>query len=213
VIREVAYGFDALRVTREAVVRECGGVGDDLAGALDATIDALLAAAAAHAEPRAGYVVVTEPFDPGPIVADVLAGAERFAVFLATLGPAFDAWSRGYFETGDPFRGFVADAIGSVAVEAAVDRIVEKIAAEAGADGVTNRVSPGYCGWDVADQHRLFRCFPEGFLGVRLTEAALMVPLKSVSGVVGIGPGLERRDYPCDVCEIEDCPTGRGRSG
>ncbi|MEN8150171.1 MAG: 5-methyltetrahydrofolate--homocysteine methyltransferase [Planctomycetota bacterium] len=209
--RVLELSFADLGVTRETVRRECGGVGEELAATLDATIEALLAEVPAHVEPRAGYVFTTERFDPGPIVADHLEGAERFAAFLATLGPGFDAWSRGLFAEGDPFRGFVADAIGSVAVEAAVDRVCEEIAADAGADGVSNRVSPGYCGWNVADQHRLFRVFPESFLGVRLTASALMVPLKSVSGIVGIGPGVELRDYPCGECGIEDCPTGRGR--
>jgi hypothetical protein len=32
--------------------------------------------------------------------------------------------------------------------------------------------------------------------------------LKSVSGVIGIGPGLAKRDRPCDTCEMEDCPSG-----
>jgi len=71
-------------------------------------------------------------------------------------------------------------------------------------------VSPGYCGWDVEDQHRLFDLLGEGFLDVHLTDAALMVPLKSVSGVIGIGAGAEWHDYPCATCPEEGCPT-RGR--
>lgn len=202
-----------LDLSREAVVRECGGVAEALAETLDETIDALLAEADASASPRGGYVLSTERFDTGPIIAGQLAGAERYAVFLATLGTEFDAWQRALFAR-DPFRGFVANAIGGVAVEATVDRLETVVVEEARtvAASVTNRVSPGYCGWSVADQHRLFRVFPEGFLGVRLTASALMVPIKSVSGLIGIGQGVERHEYPCGVCTVDDCPTrGRGR--
>jgi len=46
---------------------------------------------------------------------------------------------------------------------------------------------------------------PEGFCGVRLCESGLMLPIKSVSAVVGIGPEVERRDYGCALCRKADC--------
>ena len=92
-----------------------------------------------------------------------------------------------------------------------MDHLEAVVRTEAGpGEGVTNRVSPGYCGWDVEDQHPLFAILGKGFLDVRLTDAALMVPLKSVSGVIGIGAGAERHEYACAVCPREECPT-RGR--
>ena len=209
--RTFTYDLAALPVTRDQVVRECGGVTDALAATLDETIDALLDEAAAVVRPRAGYVLTTQCFDTGSTVAEQLAGSSRYAVFLATIGGDFDRWSRAFFETGDPFRGLVADAIGSVVVEATVDRLEAAVRTEAGdGEGVTNRVSPGYCGWDVKGQHRLFALLGEVDLGVHLTDAALMVPLKSVSGVIGIGVGAERREVPCASCPQEGCPT-RGR--
>jgi hypothetical protein len=210
---EVEFPFAELPVHPDAVVREIGGVGRKLEATLLRTIDALLAEAPAHARPRGGWVLSTARFDFGAIIAEQLEGAERLAVFLATLGNGYDRWTHELFARGDPFSGVVADAIGSVAAESAVDLLAARIAADAGGLGTTNRFSPGYCGWDVAEQHRLFAELPEGFLGVKLTEAALMVPLKSVSGVIGIGPGLTPREYPCDLCPREDCPTGRRNRG
>jgi hypothetical protein len=32
-----------------------------------------------------------------------------------------------------------------------------------------------------------------------------MVPVKSVSGIVGTGVAVERRDYRCDRCGVEEC--------
>jgi hypothetical protein len=70
---------------------------------------------------------------------------------------------------------------------------------------ITNRYSPGYCGWDVSDQHKLFSLLPNNFCGIKLTENALMIPIKSVSAVIGIGKNVERKDYQCSICEIEFC--------
>ena len=64
------YDLAELPVTRDQVVRGCGGVTDALAATLDETIDALLDEAAAVVRPRAGYVLTTHRFDTGSIVAE-----------------------------------------------------------------------------------------------------------------------------------------------
>ncbi len=70
---------------------------------------------------------------------------------------------------------------------------------------VTNRYSPGYCGWSVAEQGMLFSFLPKNFCDIRLTESSLMIPLKSVSGIIGIGKELRRKGYKCDFCDIANC--------
>ena len=70
---------------------------------------------------------------------------------------------------------------------------------------ITNRYSPGYCGWKTSEQFMLFRIFPENFCGVRLTESALMKPIKSISGVIGIGSHVEYHEYHCDLCDAVNC--------
>ena len=69
-------------------------------------------------------------------------------------------------EEGDLLRGYVYDVIGSEVVENAADMMQEELKAEAAAHGkkITNRFSPGYCGWDVAEQHKLFSFFQGQFL-------------------------------------------------
>jgi hypothetical protein len=62
----------------------------------------------------------------------------------------------------------------------------------------------------VSDQHDLFSLLPEDFCGIRLTESAMMVPVKSVSGIIGIGPGVERVDYQCKNCQQSSrCDWGK----
>ncbi|NSW95142.1 MAG: methionine synthase, partial [Bacteroidales bacterium] len=77
---------------------------------------------------------------------------------------------------------------------------------------ITNRFSPGYCGWDVAEQHKLFSLLPGNFCKIRLTESALMDPIKSVSGIIGAGLHVKRRPYTCNFCDMKDCIYRRLKS-
>lgn len=61
----------------------------------------------------------------------------------------------------------------------------------------TNRFNPGYCGWDVTEQHKLFSLMADNYCGIRLTESALMDPVKSGSGFIGIGKSVKRVPYTC----------------
>ena len=48
-------------------------------------------------------------------------------------------------------------------------------------------------------------------VGVQLSKSCLMHPLKSVSGLIGIGPADEIEDAgsPCDRCELYNCGMRR----
>ncbi|EKC53912.1 protein containing Vitamin B12 dependent methionine synthase, activation region domain protein, partial [human gut metagenome] len=107
----------------------------------------------------------------------------------------------------DVVAAYVADALGSVMAEAIVACGLDCLERYVAPEGlrITNSYSPGYCGWNVSEQHALFSLLPEGFCGVRLCESGLMLPIKSVSAVVGIGPEVERRDYGCALCRKADC--------
>ena len=70
---------------------------------------------------------------------------------------------------------------------------------------ITNRYSPGYCGWDTREQHKLFSLLPENSCGIRLTESALMLPIKSVSGFIGVGANVRFNPYTCKMCDAEFC--------
>jgi len=49
------------------------------------------------------------------------------------------------------------------------------------------RFSPGYRGWHVHEQRKLFLLLkPEDKIGVTLTEGDLMIPEKSTSGIMGL---------------------------
>jgi cobalamin-dependent methionine synthase I len=70
---------------------------------------------------------------------------------------------------------------------------------------ITNRYSPGFCGWQTSEQFKIFKLFPANFCGVTLTESAVMNPIKSVSGLFGVGQHVEYHEYHCELCDAVNC--------
>ena len=150
----------------------------------------------------------------GKIIASSLREAAHFAVFLATAGKGFDAWYNKIKQDDDMVRTFFADSLGSVIAEATVTVMkdsIERDMAEWGLS-VSNSYSPGYCDWLLAEQRKLFAFFPAHFCGVTLTESCLMIPIKSVSGIIGIGQNVKKRLYSCDVCTMTTCVKNRKKN-
>ncbi len=222
---ELALGFPDLAVDRAGIVGVLGYRDGAMPEHFGEMLDLALAEAAVRCRPRAGYRLLaggrpSERLDAvriggvefltQKIVAGALGRAEQVAVFAATIGPEFEAWARGTM-IHDPALGYIADAVGSAVAEALADRLHDHIAAEMARRDwrITNRYSPGYCGWSVAEQHQLFALLPAEFCGITLGESALMHPVKSVSGIIGAGPAVKHTDYLCDVCNVRDCTYRR----
>jgi hypothetical protein len=142
------------------------------------------------------------------IIAAQMRQSEKLAIFTCTIGDKIEKRSREYFDKGEFPKGYILDTLGSVLVEAAMDIIQDKLKQDMAHHGlkITNRYSPGYCRWDVIEQHILFSLLPAKFCGISLNESALMTPIKSVSGIIGIGKNVEKRAYPCHICKEKDCP-------
>jgi hypothetical protein len=146
-------------------------------------------------------------FNVKPIIFRQVKEADGAALFICTAGPLIGEMSRRYMQEGDLLKGYVYDVIGSEIVENAADRMQEDLRDTAATAGklITNRFSPGYCGWDVAEQHNLFSFFRDNFCGITLTESALMNPVKSVSGLIGIGANVRYAPYQCKMCDDKNC--------
>ena len=41
--------------------------------------------------------------------------------------------------------------------------------------------------------------------GIRLTDSSLMLPIKSVSGVIGLGEDVRKLEYTCGLCTYDRC--------
>lgn len=143
----------------------------------------------------------------GSIIAGYLDGVERFVVFVTTAGAEYEAYLHDLKASGDVVTEYIADALGSVIAEAAVTGIGRQVEQAIMYTGETASYpySPGYCGWHIREQAQLFSLLPDTPCGVRLTESSLMVPIKSVSGIFGLGVGIHRQGYACDICGLKTC--------
>lgn len=142
-----------------------------------------------------------------PVITSQLRKAEKAALFVCTISTKMEEWAARLFSEGDAVNGHFVDTIASAAVESAADLLHKDIEDKMAEDGfhVTNRYSPGYCGWLVSEQQYLFGALPQGFCGISLTDTSLMVPKKSVSGIIGIGKNVTREAYFCDRCGNTTC--------
>ena len=136
-----------------------------------------------------------------------LKHSQTIAIFVCTAGEKITKWAKQMMACNEPLKSFIADIIGSITVESAIDIIQKKLADEMMQKGlkITNRYSPGYCGWLTEEQHKLFALLPKNCCGIELSESALMKPIKSVSGFIGIGSNVRFNQYTCKNCEMTFC--------
>ena len=146
-------------------------------------------------------------FDTGKMITSFLKGSQFAALFTCTAGLEVEKLSNKYKQEEDYVMSYVIDATGSLLVEGAMDIVYEKLKDYSASHNlsITNRYSPGYCEWKVVDQQNLFSLLPKDFCNIRLSESSLMSPIKSVSGIVGIGKSVQHRGYICDSCHSKDC--------
>ena len=146
-------------------------------------------------------------FHTQQIVTSQLKNADQAILFLCSIGPGMELWSKQFAGEDDPTMSYFVDTVASVIVEAAVDVLHDHLSQYMKSQGlnVTNRYSPGYCDWSVEEQKKLFSFLPKGFCGVSLTDSALMIPIKSISGIIGVGKNVEYKQYLCDTCGKKDC--------
>ena len=149
-----------------------------------------------------------EQLSVGPVIASLLKGAVRFALFAATVGMEFQKYQEELKKEGDMLKVFIADVIGTCLVEKAGD-YMERLLEE---ERHTNRFSPGYCNWHLTGQKQLFKLMGDTPCGINLSEVCLMTPIKSISGIIGIGQEVDEKKYGCQYCELETCYKRKKRN-
>ena len=129
---------------------------------------------------------------PNPLEA-VFPRASTLALFGATLGPAVCAKIAALFDAGDYASWYMLDAAASLGAEALAKLLQAGFRSRCAAEGrlaageAALCYSPGYCGWHISGQTRLFSALGLVEIGMTLRPSFLMEPLKSVSGVIVCG--------------------------
>jgi hypothetical protein len=150
----------------------------------------------------------------GPLVARALAGATEVALAVCTVGAALDERVTVLFSGGDPVRALALDGAGIAAVGAVALMADERICEQASTRGLRTgmRAEPGQEGWPIKQQRELFSLVPAGEISVRLTESCLMLPRKSLSFAVGLGPEMRAAAVVCDFCSKRERCRWRARA-
>jgi hypothetical protein len=221
-IHEISYSLGELKLDVEYLSAMLGFPDGDLPEPFGAYVDQAISEAESLCDIQGAFfvsdkieftakhshILVDEiEFGIGKTVAKELRNATSAAFFICTAGEGISRRSQDLLTGEDPVLGYVFHELGSMIVEAAADQLQTEIERNALSDGllITNRYSPGYCHWNVADQHKLFSFFPPNCCGITLTDSALMYPIKSVSGIIGLGADVSFRDYTCSLCSQIDC--------
>jgi hypothetical protein len=153
--------------------------------------------------------------EPEAPLAGIYPAATRLALFAATLGEPICERIRSLFGANEPALGNALDTIASAAADRAAAWMEERYARSDAAEGQATQgartlaYSPGYCGWDLSGQRRLFEALKPEAIGIVLGRSFLMRPIKSISGVLVTGAaGIHRfaPEYPfCGGCRTRTC--------
>lgn len=146
---------------------------------------------------------------------DVAKRAQIFSLFVVTLGERVCREIGQRFDDGDYALASMLDSVASAGADRAAALAENRMLAILRRDerdapaASAMRYSPGYCGWHVSGQRKLFDFLRPERIGISLNESYLMQPLKSVSGVIIVGPQKIHRfptTYPaCSSCETHGC--------
>ncbi len=149
------------------------------------------------------------------------AEAQRAALVAVSAGKSCEEKARELWVDGKPDEYFFLEVYGSAVVEHLVTVAGARLCAWA--DGrrlaVLPHYSPGYSGWEIAEQPKLFEALcrgnGQGFPGeLRTLPSGMLQPKKSLLAVFGITARLDRlqefaRLVPCETCSFAPCQFRR----
>ena len=139
----------------------------------------------------------------GDSIASHLSKSDKCCLLAVTLGVEADRKIHSY-QVKEMTRAVILDACASAGVENICQGIQAEVKALVAKEGqyITNRFSPGYGDFPIEAQGELLNLL-KGYQRIGLTATArhLLIPRKSVTAMIGIGPTSMEQDYlPCDGC-------------
>ncbi len=119
--------------------------------------------------------------------------SEHLALFAVTIGNQICREISALFGANDFAAGSMLDSAASEGAEKTAEALElshrQSLSGKNGYDSSMGimRFSPGYCGWHVSAQRKIFEFLRPGEIGIELNDSCLMIPLKSISGVIVAG--------------------------
>lgn len=152
---------------------------------------------------------------PDTPLPEIVARGEGLALYSATVGEGVSRRIGELFAEQDMAVAYLLDAVASAVADRLSSCLAEHFGTRLAERGVAPDhakvlpYSPGYCGWHVSGQRRLFARLRPEEIGIHLNSSFLMTPLKSVSGVLVGGTGESHHFRPdfafCEACATHEC--------
>jgi len=128
------------------------------------------------------------------VVASIYPQADHLALFAATMGHEVSTQIEVLFAQNEFALGSMLDSVASQAADRTSTMLekafLDELRSREGnaEDRVVLGYSPGYCGWHITGQKKLFDHLGPEEIDIALNDSCLMTPLKSVSGVLIAAP-------------------------
>lgn len=138
----------------------------------------------------------------GPLIAEKLSEVHRVFPYAATCETALAQRAE---KITDPLIRYYADMLNQKAAGLMAGRILTEVKAQTGIEKLAS-INPGSLpAWPVDQQKPLFELLGEktGRIGISLSESCLMIPVKSVSGILFASSA---EWFNCMRCSRKNCP-------
>lgn len=140
------------------------------------------------------------------LLSNKLKGVHKAFPYIATCGHEIFDWAKSLL---DPIERYWAEALCEIYLQKAYDAMKEDFERRI-RPGKTASMNPGSLDdWPLSEQKQLFKLMGAqntSAVGVQLTESFLMLPVKSISGIMF----QTETDYEnCMLCPREKCPGRR----
>lgn len=137
----------------------------------------------------------------GKLLPSVLSKSKEIATTVCTIGPQLENKVAEYLKEGEALRGLLLDGIGTAAIDTLTVQSCKSLRQEALSheNQASSPLSPGMPGFPISEQRTLLALASAEKIGVSLTSTGIMIPNKSTSAVIGIGPDMPTWT-PAEVC-------------
>jgi hypothetical protein len=141
--------------------------------------------------------------------------SDNLVLFALTVGSEIVDTINDLFNNKDFADGAMLDSVASMAADKSVEILEDYLYNNLSEKNLTKNgsivlsYSPGYCGWDLSGQKKLFGHLNPEEIGITINKSFLMSPLKSISGVLVHGDKeihvFESSFTFCSYCKNETC--------
>jgi hypothetical protein len=127
---------------------------------------------------------------------------ERVFPYVLTIGDSLENQAR---SSESVSAKLVLEAVGDLALGSALEYVQRRIAEQHGLE-TTSHMGPGQLDWPITQQRELFSILGDvkHAIGVTLTESLMMIPRKSISGIIF---PTEETFISCQLCQRSRCPS------